>query len=553
MQTFENAQAQKWDHIMNEWKQDKVKLMNALVGPSQNWLDFRKLPEQTILNESSQGAVKSTLNSIQVAYSREVTEYNRFDKSMRPSLVEKFTTVAHSFNDKKILDMWEIIKFMSNVRPIPKSQDPAKHRFQAEFVDQAKKYLEKHFRMYMQTVIAEHLKETQRGGDPSNYKLIEAFVTLKFRNPNELIGLQDRRDNFFPWPMAYYCMRCGDNKSALKCLETYLPDQKDLITAFEEMLKSSDGKISSKVKSQIKMQFKQHKIRMSDPYKRTVFAILGSCNEQSELTSSFEDYLWMQLYLISNVSTDSTDKLTLPALQKLILEQYGEKYFKADEQPQRYFEVLALTGQFEAAIEFLSRFERFRTHAVHFALALNELHLIAGPRNVKEPLLSVDVEDPKPLRRLNLTRLVMIYVEKFEVSDPFEALQYYYFLRNLTDSDGKNLFLSCVTGMVVENLNYELIFGRMQLSGIRSKGLIDQFDAIINIQTACNAIADEFVKKGLFEDAIKMYDLAEVSISFNSFLHLIYGCFIDRIMSKQFVTSSRFSHKSFINQQSPAQ
>jgi nuclear pore complex protein Nup93 len=305
-------------------------------------------------------------------------------------------------------------------------------------------------------------------------------------------------------------MRCGDNKSALKCLETFLPDQKDIISAFEEMLKNPDCKINSKVKSMIKMQYKQHKIRMSDPYKKTVFAILGSCNEQSELTSSFEDYLWMQLYLISNVSTDSADKLTLPTLQRMILEQWGENYFKADEQPQRYFEVLTLTGQFEAAIEFLSRFERFRTHAVHFALALNELHLITGPRNIQEPLLSVDIEDPKPMRRLNLARLVMLYVQKFEISDPSEALQYYYFLRHLTDSDSRNLFLTCVTDLVVENLNYELIFGKMQLSGIRTKGLIDQFDAVVNIQAACNSIADEFVKKGLFEDAIKMYDLADV-------------------------------------------
>lgn len=250
---------------------------------------------------------------------------------------------------------------------------------------------------------------------------------------------------------------------------------------------------------------------MSDPYKRAVYAILGSCSEQSELNSSFEDYLWMQLYLISNVSTDSNDKLTLPALQRIILEQYGEKYFKANEQPQRYFEVLALTGQFEAGIEFLSRFERFRTHAVHFALALNELHLITAPRNIQEPLISVDIEDPKPLRRLNIARLVMLYVEKFEISDPGEALQYYYFLRHLTDSNGKNLFLTCVTDLVVENLNYEMIFGRMQLSGIRSRGYIDQFDNVINIQSACNEIADEFVKKGLFEDAIKMYDLAEVN------------------------------------------
>lgn len=500
---------------MNEWKMEKIKLMNALIGPSQNWIDFRKGPEQTILNETAQGVFKSALNSVQMAYAREVMEYNRYDKAMRPSLVEKFTSVAKIFNDKKILDMWEIIKFMSNVRPIPKSQDPLKHRYKLEFVDAAKRYLEKQYRIFMQTVIAEHLRESQRGGDPSNYKLVEAFVALRFRNPNDLIGLQDRREEngkpFWPWPMVYFCMRCGDNKSALKCLEIACPDQKELITALEEILKNPDGKISAKIKSQIKMQFKQHKIRMSDPYKRAVYSLLGSCNEQHpELTQTSDDYLWIQLYLISNDSTESSDQLTLSALQTMILEQYGEKHYNANEQPHLYFQVLALTGQFEAAIEFLSRFERYRTHAVHFALALSELHLITGPRSIQEPLLSIDIEDPKPVRRLNIARLVMLYVSKFEISDPAEALQYYYFLRNMVDPDGKNLFLACVTDLVTENLNYELIFGKIQQNGIRSRGLIDQFDSVINVQTACNNIADDFVKKGLFEDAIKMYDLAGV-------------------------------------------
>jgi len=503
---------------MNEWKMEKIKLMNALIGPSQNWIDFRKGPEQTILNEAAQGAVKSSLTSVQMAYTREVTEYNRYDKSLRPSLVEKFTNVAQAFNDKKILDMWEIIKFMSNIRPIPKSHDPAKNRFHWELVEQAKKYLEKQYRIFMQTVIAEHLRESQRGGDPSNYKLVESYVALRFRNQNDLIGLQDRREengkNIWPWPMVYFCMRCGDNKSALKCLQAIVPDQKDIIAAFEEILRTSDGKISSVVVSQVKMQYKQQKIRMSDPYKRAVFALLGSCNEQHpELTQTSDDYLWFQLYLISNASTDSSDRLTLPALQTLILEQYGEKHYNANEQPHLYFQVLALTGQFEAAVEFLSRFERYRTHAVHFALALNELHLIAGPRNIQEPLLSVDIEDAKPIRRLNMARLVMLYVSKFEISDPAEALQYFYFLRNLTDPDGKNLFLACVTDLVTENLNYDLIFGKIQQHGIRSRGLIDQFDSVINVQSACNSIADDLIKKGLFEDAIKMYDLAGVSES----------------------------------------
>lgn len=81
-----------------------------------------------------------------------------------------------------------------------------------------------------------------------------------------------------------------------------------------------------------------------------------------------------------------SDSLTYSALQYMIYEEYGEAHFNATEQPHIYFQLLALTGQFEAAIEFLSRFERYRTHAVHIALALNELFMLAGPRNIQAPL-----------------------------------------------------------------------------------------------------------------------------------------------------------------------
>jgi nuclear pore complex protein Nup93 len=41
-------------------------------------------------------------------------------------------------------------------------------------------------------------------------------------------------------------------------------------------------------------------------------------------------------------------------------------------QPRNCFQVLFLTGQFEAAVEFLFRCDRFRPHGVHIALALFE-------------------------------------------------------------------------------------------------------------------------------------------------------------------------------------
>lgn len=55
----------------------------------------------------------------------------------------------------------------------------------------------------------------------------------------------------------------------------------------------------------------------------------------------------------------------------------------------------------------------------------------------------------------------------------------------------------------------------MQRNGIRSRGLIDQFESVeIDVKKSCEIVGDELVKKGLFEDAVKLYDLADVSVTF---------------------------------------
>ena len=67
----------------------------------------------------------------------------------------------------------------------------------------------------------------------------------------------------------------------------------------------------------------------------------------------------------------------------------GETHFQAQQRPYLYFPVLLLTGQFEAAIEFLSRHDRLLTHAVHIALVLHELQLLMLPNNIQTHLCKV--------------------------------------------------------------------------------------------------------------------------------------------------------------------
>lgn len=113
------------------------------------------------------------------------------------------------------------------------------------------------------------------------------------------------------------------------------------------------------------------------------------------------------------------------------------------------------------------------------------------------------------MRRLNLARLVLLYVKNFEVTDPAEALQYFHFLRNLKDSDGRNLFLVCVSDLAIECRDFDLLFGKIQDNNVRSRGLIDQFEGVeIDVSSAANMVGEELVKKGIFEDAIKLFDIA---------------------------------------------
>lgn len=61
-------------------------------------------------------------------------------------------------------------------------------------------------------------------------------------------------------------------------------------------------------------------------------------------------------------------------------------HFDAWSQPLVYFKVLCLTQQFEAAIAFLARFEAFRCHAVHIALALRNRNVLLISNTLQAPL-----------------------------------------------------------------------------------------------------------------------------------------------------------------------
>ncbi|XP_023288792.1 nuclear pore complex protein Nup93, partial [Orussus abietinus] len=508
--TFELNRVQQLEHMLGEWKQMRFEIMNAMTAPSGELVDLRGIPQRTKLA----GSIVSGLSNVEVAYSKELRNYNDhvLRGITRPSLFVAFSKVAESFNDKKVSDIWQMVKCLVEIPPTPRG-DQIKSRsstiVQQKIVNQARKYLENRYRDFMNSVISENLVQAKRGGIPGTLPLVKSFVGVKLLVTRDLEDV--RVDDKPLWPLVYYCMRCGDFKAALQCLEQVDTAFQEFKSALEEAADDPQRKPSSRAESILKLHYRKHVRSATDPYKRAAYCALVPCEPDdlhSEVMSTADDYLWLRLCQVRD-QPDGENKLTLAHLQTTISEIYGESYYHAHEQPFLYFSMLFLTGQFESAIEFLARGAgaRHLPHAVHLAAAMHEHGLLAVSQSVLAPLISVDPIDEPPAKRLNFARLILLYVKRFESSDPKESLQYLFLLRCMKDPYERNMFAASAAEMVVEatSTTRAVLVGTID-KDCRHPGMLDQFQ--INTEDVINICAETLYRKGLLEDAVTMYDLA---------------------------------------------
>ncbi|XP_071785698.1 nuclear pore complex protein Nup93-like [Asterias amurensis] len=515
--TLQQTEKRFWETMQSEWQEERQKILNALISTGEDMIDIG--PEtESILNETVGMEGRSAMDSVEMAYARQVYLYN--DKvvhgGIRPNLIHDFEQVSHQFDDKRVSELWAMVREMSSI-PLISSRDAIQTRcsqeMQMSLIRQARSYLETSYLTYIRTIVGENLQRAQVGGIPGTYHLVQGFLKVKLLHP--IPGLEDGEVDGQPvWPVIYYCLRCGSLDAVLHAVRRASQD----LGQFEEYLRgymeNDDRRLSPDMQTRLRISYRRSVRNSPDAYKRAVYCLIGYCDTADshfEVATKTEDYLWIKLSQVS-FGEDSTgpiasDRLTLQQLQVLLLEEYGETHFSANQNPYLYFQVLFLCGQFEAAIEFLSRSDvRLRCHAVHVAIALYEMGLLILPQNIQTQVLSKHVDDPAPIRRLNLARLISMYTSKFENTDPREALQYFYILRGLKDSKGENLFIKCLSEMVIETREFDALLGRLGEDGTRRPGAVDKFQ--VNTQQILETVAKDTEAKGLFEDAVKLYDLA---------------------------------------------
>uniref|UniRef100_A0A8C7IAB5 Nuclear pore complex protein Nup93 n=1 Tax=Oncorhynchus kisutch TaxID=8019 RepID=A0A8C7IAB5_ONCKI len=483
--TFLLAEEYHRESMLVQWEQVKQRVLHTLLGAGEDALDFSQDIEPSFVSDAGVPG-RSALDSVEVAYGRQ-----------------------------NVSDMWLMVKQMTDVLLVP-AKDTLKSRtaldMQMAFVTQALQFLQNSYKNYTMVTVFGNLHQAQLGGVPGTYQLVRSFLNIKL--PGPLPGMQDGEVEGHPvWALIYYCLRCGDLGASMQVVNRAQHQLGDFKTWFQEYMNSPDRRLAPATENKLRLHYRRVLRNCADPYKRAVYCLIGKCDiadNHGEVADKTEDYLWLKLNQVcfdDDGSSAPQDRLTLAQLQKQLLEDYGESHFSASQQPFLYFQVLFLTAQFEAAVAFLFRVERLRSHAVHVALVLYELRLLLKSSGQSAQLLSQEAGDPPMVRRLNFIRLLMLYTRKFESTDPREALQYFYFLRNEKNNQGENMFMCCVSELVIESREFDMLLGRLEKDGSRKPGVIDKFAG--DTRAIITKVALEAENKGLFEEAVRLYELAK--------------------------------------------
>jgi len=80
----------------------------------------------------------------------------------------------------------------------------------------------------------------------------------------------------------------------------------------------------------------------------------------------------------------------------------------------------------------------------------------------------------------------------------------------MQDSQKRDLFSVCVSELVMESKEFELLLGRVCPDGSIKEGAVGKFK--MDTSQVVGFVAATAEEKGLYEDAIHLYDLAKVGV-----------------------------------------
>jgi len=511
IKTFDEVTERHWETRHVEWDKEKTRILSTLLGADER-LNIGVMQKKAKRKTGESGAIsskRSMLDENELLYSQQVQLFtDRVSAGgSSGSLVAACLAAARQMGNQSIEAIWTLVDDMLKGLDLPAGRTAHEQRksddVQHQLINAALSHLETCYYQYIQSEVDNNLREAQRGALPGIEKTITSFLNVKKVNRRTY-------EDGDVWAVLFYCLRCGQYRAAVEYAAKHQEKVPDFYPYLVEWVESPLRLLSPNAEDKLKIQYRRTVRNSTDPYKRAVYAIVGKCDSDihQDVIEKTDDYVWLKLAQVVVDKPREGEYETIQRFQQVLLEEYGEKHFQAEQSPLLYFQVLFLSGQFEAAIEFLARSEQLRCHAVHIALCLYDMGLLLIPGTLHAKLLTRDESDPVPFRRLNFARLIMTFTRKFEQSDPQEALQYFYFLRDIKTPEGGDLFMQCVSQLVRDSREFSALLGRMDpATGARRPGAIDKFFG--DTSKIILKVAADCEHKGLFEEAINLFDLGK--------------------------------------------
>ncbi len=193
-----------------------------------------------------------------------------------------------------------------------------------------------------------------------------------------------------------------------------------------------------------------------------------------------EDFLWIKLSQIQifneTIFHDRTlVQLTIPRLQRWILRDLGEEYFKAYEQPFRYARILLLCGAFESACEFLFKILITKVHSVHLAIYFNEKYLLGLTSSIDECMIMIagTSQQNKTNTALNLPKLIESYLKEKFVYDQryyWELINYTYALINIEHLEAGTEFRRLLIHLTTNLDDLHIVYGKWIVETDQDRG-----------------------------------------------------------------------------------
>ncbi|KAI9255322.1 Nup93/Nic96-domain-containing protein [Sporodiniella umbellata] len=241
----------------------------------------------------------------------------------------------------------------------------------------SKSWLEKQYLQTINDKLHTHATTLELGGMPSITHRLLGYIKIVYKTNSGWKEEKLEVVNDVPiWLFVFLLLRIGYIQAAVDYVRENrdaFQSEKKFFDYFQEYIESPYQWVSKKTHDEMLASYQifEYGEQKSDPYKSLVYKIIGRCelNKKSfRVLNSHEDYLWLQLALVREVT--DTEGYPYERYRLEVLQQLTATSLDPNVDTWAHFRTLLLTLQFEKAIDYIYTQKKLLLESAHFASTL---------------------------------------------------------------------------------------------------------------------------------------------------------------------------------------